>query len=147
MDVILRQDVEKLGSRGEVVSVADGYGRNYLIPGGLAWVATARAKQTLEEERSTLERKHARERSAAEELAGKIEAASCTISMRVGADDKLYGAVTSQHISDSLRESGLEIDRRKIDLEEPIKDLGVFRIPIKIHPDVTATVKVWIVRE
>ncbi len=147
MEVILRRDVEKLGKQGEVVAVPDGYGRNYLIPNGFAWVASSRAKQALGEEKRTHDRKSAKEQAGAAELAERIEHASCTISMRAGDDDKLFGAVTSQHVASALAEAGIEIDRRKIELEEPLRELGVFRVPVKLHPEVTAAVKVWIVRE
>ncbi len=147
MEIILRRDVEKLGKQGEVVVVANGYGRNYLIPNGFAWIASSRAKSALEEEKRTQDRKSVKDRAGATELAERIEGASCTISMRAGDDDKLFGAVTSQHIASALAESGIEIDRRKIELAEPIKELGVFRVPVRLHPEVTAAVKVWIVRE
>jgi len=147
MEVILRQDVETLGSRGEVVRVAAGYARNYLIPQGMAVANTSANTKVLEQERVRVAVTEAKERGEAEELAGKLADVSCTIMVSAGVDDKLYGSVGASDIAAALADEGVEIDRRKIQLDEPIKALGVYAVPVKIHRDVIAKVKVWVVKE
>ncbi len=147
MDVILRKDHEKLGTVGEKVVVKDGYARNYLIPRGFAYVATEGALRALGEEKKQSERRTSKELKSTEKIAQELEKVSITIQMKVGEDEKLFGSVTSQMIADSLKEKGFEIDKRVIDLEEPIKALGIYTVNVKLHQSVIGKVKVWVVRE
>ena len=147
MKVILRKEHEKLGQIGSVVDVKDGYARNFLIPKGLAYPATEGSVRALEEEKKQAGQRVAKELKGSEKLASDLEKVSITLQMKVGEEEKLFGSVTSQMIADSLKEKGFEIDKRIIDLEEPIKALGIYSVPVKLHPSVTAKVKVWVVRE
>lgn len=147
MEVILRKDHEKLGTVGTKVLVKDGYARNYLIPRGLAYEATEGALRALEEEKKQADRRSNKELKTSEKLAQELEKVSITIQMKVGEDEKLFGSVTSQMIGDALKEKGIEIDKRIIDLEEPIKALGIYNVNVKLHQSVTGKVKVWVVRE
>jgi len=147
MKVILRKEHEKLGQIGSVVDVKDGYARNFLIPKGLAYPATDGSVRALEEEKKQAGQRVAKELKGNEKLASDLEKVSITLQMKVGEEEKLFGSVTSQMIADSLKEKGFEIDKRIIDLEEPIKALGIYSVPVKLHPSVTAKVKVWVVRE
>ncbi len=147
MKVILRKDIEKLGNAGDIVTVKDGYARNYLLPRGLAVPATPGNLRAIEEEKKLAELRANREKRAAEKLAEKLNSVSVTATVSVGEEDKIFGAVTTQMIADLLKEKGYDIDRRKIHLEEPIKALGIYDVPIKLHPEVEAKVKVWVVRE
>jgi large subunit ribosomal protein L9 len=147
MKVILRKDYEGLGGIGDVVVVKDGYARNYLIPRNIAYRATASSLRTLEEEKKQHHRQELKQLKDAEKIAVEIEKVSLTIPMKVGEDDKLFGSVTSQMIGDALKEKGFTVDKRHIELEEPIKTLGIFEIPVKIHSKVIAKTKVWVVRE
>lgn len=147
MKVILRQDFESLGKIGEVVTVKDGYARNYLIPRSIAYRATASSLHALEEEKKQHERQEQKKFKEAEKLGGELEKLSVTIPMKVGEDDRLFGSVTSQMIADALKEKGFTVDKRTIDLEEPIKTLGIFEVPVKLHSKVSAKAKVWVVRE
>lgn len=147
MEVILRKDHEKLGTVGTKVAVKDGYARNYLIPRGLAYEATEGALRALEEEKKQAERRSNKELKTSQKLALELEKVSITIQMKVGEDEKLFGSVTSQMIADSLKEKGFEIDKRIIDLEEPIKALGIYNVNVKLHQNVAGKVKVWVVRE
>ncbi len=147
MKVILRKDYESLGRLGDIVEVKDGYARNYLFPRNIAIMATEGALNTIEEERQQQARREAKELRNAEKAAQEIEKISVTIQMKVGEDDKLFGAVTNQMIADSLREKGYALDKRQIDLQETIKTLGIYDVAVKLHPSVTAKVKVWVVRE
>ncbi len=147
MEIILRQDFERLGKTGDIVKVKDGYARNYLIPKGIAYIATKENKKRLENDLKVKMWRHEKEKRAAEELAKKLESISCTIPVQVGEEDKLFGSVTSQNIADVLKAQGVEIDRRKIQLDEPIKSLGIYSVPVKLHPEVEATIKVWVVKE
>jgi len=147
MKVILRKDVETLGKVGDVVSVKDGYARNYLIPRSIAYVATDSSVKTLEEEKKQQARKVEKEKKSSEALAGQLEKISITIKMKVGEDDKLFGSVTSQMIADSLQEKGVVLDKRQIELEDSLKSLGIFDVNVKLAGGVTGKVKVWIVRE
>lgn len=147
MKVILRQNYNKLGSVGDVVDVKDGFARNYLIPRSIAFRATEGNLKALEQEKKQLARKEEKVIQDSEKLAAQLGSVSLTITMKVGEDDKLFGAVTSQMIADSLTEKGYSIDKRIIELEEPIKTLGIFEVPVKLHSKVTAKVKVWVVRE
>ena len=147
MKVILRQNTEGLGQIGEVVDVKDGYARNFLIPRKLAYAALKGNVKALEEEKKTLSKKREQELAAAETLAAELEKVSVTIPVQVGEEDKIFGSVTTQMISDALKEKGHEIDKRKIEIDEPIKALGIYGVSIKLHPSVNAKIKVWVVRE
>jgi large subunit ribosomal protein L9 len=147
MKVILRKDHDKLGQVGTVVDVKDGYARNFLIPKGLAYAATDGSMRALEEEKKQALRRQNKEQKSAEHLAGELEKVSLTLKVKVGEDEKLFGAVTSQMIADELKARGLEIDKRIIDLEEPIKALGIYDVNVKLHQAVTGKVKIWVVRE
>jgi len=146
MQVILKTSVEKLGQEGDMVAVADGYARNYLIPRKLAVEATGKNRRALEHEKRIVTDLVAKEKKDAERLAVEIANLSCTIRMQAGENDRLFGSVTALDIAAALEEQNIEIDRRKILLDEPIKELGVFTVPAKIHPDVTADIKVWVVK-
>jgi large subunit ribosomal protein L9 len=147
MDIILREDFESLGQAGEVVSVKDGYARNFLIPKGIAYLANEANKKRYENDVKQQAWRLNRDKKIAEELAVKLENVSCTISVQVGEEDKMFGSVTSQNIAEALATQGYEVDKRKILLEDPIKSLGIYSVPIKLHSDVEATVKVWVVKE
>lgn len=147
MELILREDVEKLGVRGQVVKVADGYGRNFLLPRRLAVVATEANKKIIEQERQAHLRKEAREKSAAQELGNMMAGVSITIAQKAGEQDQLFGSVTSKDIAEALEAKNYHIDRRKIHLEEPIRQLGEFKVPVRLHRDVTAEITVHVVRE
>jgi large subunit ribosomal protein L9 len=147
MRLILRTDIEQLGKRGEVVKVAPGYGRNYLLPKGLAYEFSEANVGRVNKERKVLEVKQQKEKQEAEDLARRIGGVSCTIVKKVGESDTLYGSVTNADVADSLHKEGFAIDKRKILLEEPIKTLGIFTVPIRLHPEVTAELKVWVVKE
>ncbi len=147
MKVILRKEHEKLGEVGAVVDVKDGYARNYLIPNGVAYPASDGSMRALTEEKKQAERRKAKEMKASEKLAAELEKVSITLQMKVGEDEKLFGSVTSQMIADSLKEKGFDLDKRTIDLEEPIKALGIYTVNVKLHQSVTGKVKVWVVRE
>jgi large subunit ribosomal protein L9 len=144
MEVILRDHVENLGKRGEVVKVADGYARNFLLPRNLALPATEGNKKRVEKERKILESKESEERQSAEAIAARLNALDLSIARKVGESDQLYGSVTNADIADLLKEKGFEIDRRKILLADPIKALGENTVPVKLHRDVTAQVKVTV---
>lgn len=146
MKLILRADVDNLGRLGDIVAVKPGYGRNYLIPQGLAMTVSDANLKRFENERKKLEAKADSLRAAASELAAKIAACPISIEVRVGEGEKLYGSVTTANIATALEEKGLEIDRKKIILEEPIRALGEFEIPVKLHPDVQAEIKLSVVR-
>lgn len=147
MDVILRDHVENLGERGEVVKVAPGYARNYLLPRNLALLATAGNRKRVERERKLVETREAEERSAATALAAKLAALNITISRKVGENDQLYGSVTNADIAEVLATQGVEIDRRKILLADPLKAVGEVQVPVKLYRDVTAQLLVKVVKE
>ncbi|HDQ43980.1 MAG TPA: 50S ribosomal protein L9 [bacterium] len=147
MKIILRSDHESLGKAGDVLTVKDGYGRNFLIPKGIAVLATPKNVKLLEEERKLSVRREARERKDFETLAGELEKISVTASVAVGEEDKIFGSVTSQQIADLLNEKGFDVDKRKIVLAEPIKALGVYNVPIKLHSEVEAQIRLWVVKE
>src|SRR5690348_4737855 len=142
MEVIPREHVENLGRRGEVVKVADGYARNYLLPRKLALLATEGNKKQIERERAKFDAKEAEEKSVADAIAQRMANLEIEISRKVGETEALYGSVTTADIAESLAARGFEVDRRKIGLHEPIKKLGEFDIPLKLHRDVTTHVKV-----
>lgn len=147
MKVILLKDIETLGSAGEVVEVKSGYGRNFLIPRNEALVATAANMAQFESRRKQQETLAERDRRAAEALAKKLETESITAQVKVGEEDRLFGSVTAQNIAELLDEKGYEIDRRAIHLEDPIRELGVYNIDVRLHPEVAAAVKLWVVKE
>jgi large subunit ribosomal protein L9 len=145
IEVILKEHVEHLGRRGEVVKVADGYARNYLFPRKLALAVTAENKRQVERERAKAEAREAEELKEAQTLSEKIAAVELSIPRRVGENDTLYGSVTTADLAEALAERGITVDRRRIQLAEPLKTLGEHAVPVKIHRDVTASLKVTIV--
>ena len=147
VELILRETIDHLGRRGEVVKVANGYARNYLLPRKLALPVTEANRRQVERERETAEAREAEERQAAQSVADRLEAVDCTIARRVGETDTLYGSVTSGDIAECLASHQLSVEKRKIQLAEPIKELGEFSVPVKIHRDVTATLTVRVVKE
>ena len=147
MKVILKEDIPKLGRMGQTVEVARGYGRNYLLPQGKAIVATSKNVKALEHERMLIQRKADLARKEAEGLAGKIKGMTLTLTRKVVEEDKLYGSVSVSDIAQALEEAGVEIERKLIKLDEPIKSLGEFKVAIKAHHDVTAELTVQVVKE
>jgi large subunit ribosomal protein L9 len=147
MEIILREDVQHLGKAGEVVKVKDGYARNFLLPKGLAYTATEANKKKITFEADRIAKQRAAERSAAEGEAAQISAVALTFPMKVGEEEKLYGSVTASDIQRTLEERGIHVDKRKIDLPEPIRALGEFRVGIKLHPDVRPEITVTVVKE
>lgn len=147
MELILMEDVPSLGKVGELVKVSDGYARNYLLPRKKAVRATAVSLKAVERERHSLDHKQDKLEQEAQELAQKIEEISCTVAKPAGEEGKLFGAVTSADIEDALQGQGVSVDRKKIVLEEPIKNLGVYTVSLKLHPQVTAQLKLWVVKE
>ncbi len=147
MEVILKEDVAKLGSRGDVVKVAEGYGRNYLLPRKLAIVADESNKAVIVQMKAASVRRSAKEKSQAEELAKQFDGISVSFTRKSGENDQLFGSVTSGDIADALEKKSFNLDRRKIQLHEPLKTLGEFTVPIKLHKDVTAHLKVVIEKE
>src|SRR5437868_5625897 len=147
MEVILREHVDNLGRRGEVVKVANGYARNYLLPRKLALAATAGNKKQIEKERAKFDAKEADERKVLDVLPDKLNAVEITITRRVGDTDALYGSVTSGDIADALKDKGFDIDKRKLQLAEPLKRVGEVTVPVRLNRDVTARLKVKVVAE
>ncbi|MGE0594290.1 MAG: 50S ribosomal protein L9 [Vicinamibacterales bacterium] len=147
MEVILREHVEHLGERGEIVKVANGYARNYLLPRKLALLATDGNRKHVERERKIVEAREATDRAEAQAVADRIAAIAISIARRVGETEHLYGSVTAVDVAEFLKERGIEVDRRKLILPEPIKSLGEHEVPLKLHRDVTVTLKVQVVRE
>jgi large subunit ribosomal protein L9 len=147
MEVILRQDIEKLGTRGQIVNVADGYARNYLLPRKLAVPATEANKKIIEQERLAALRREAREKAEAEELARMLAAVTVTLREKAGEHDQLFGSVTALHIAQALAQQNFQIDRRKIQLEHPIKQLGEYKVPIRLHREVTVEITVQVLQE
>jgi large subunit ribosomal protein L9 len=147
MKIILRETVDRLGERGDIVTVKDGYARNFLIPRGLALRATPSNMRTFEEEKKQLDVRENKTRRLADQVAKKLKSVSITATVSVGEEDRVFGSVTAQTISHLLKEKGFDIDKKRILLDEPIKALGVYTIPIKLHHDVQGKVKVWVVKE
>ena len=147
MEVILKEDIEKLGSRGDVVKVAEGYGRNFLLPRKLAIEANKGNKTVIEQMKASAVRKSATEKAAAEQLAKQFDDVSLEFSRKVGEKDHLFGSVTSSDLADALAKKGFDIDRRKIQLDEPLKSLGEYDVPIRLHREVTARFKVVVKKE
>ncbi|MCX5867140.1 MAG: 50S ribosomal protein L9 [Proteobacteria bacterium] len=147
MEVILQEDVHSLGKSGEIVKVSAGYARNYLIPRGLAMLATTRNVKVLEHQKRMVTQKIKKQEKKAQTTKETLEALSLTIRKKAGEQDKLFGAVTAMDIEEAIAKEGYAVDRRRIDLKEPIKNLGVYVVPVKLHPEVIAQVKVWVVNE
>jgi large subunit ribosomal protein L9 len=147
MEVILKEDVAKLGSRGDVGKVAEGYGRNYLLPRKLAIQASESNKAVIVQMKAAAVRRSAKEKVQAEELAKQFDGVSVSFTRKSGEHDQLFGSVTSSDLADALEKKGFNVDRRKIQLHEPLKTLGEFAIPVKLHRDVTAHLKVLIEKE
>jgi large subunit ribosomal protein L9 len=147
MEVILREHVDNLGRRGEVVKVADGYARNYLLPRKLALLVTAGNRQQIERERAKYDVKEAEEKKIADAMAERLANIEIEIARKVGETEALYGSVTSSDIAAALAAKGFELDRRKLQLAEPLKRIGEFDVPVKLHRDVTAHIKVKVVAE
>lgn len=147
MLVILKENIENLGRTGDVIRVSDGYARNYLLPHNLVIEADEKNLAAVEHQKRILEKKRAVQKLSADELANKLSEFSCTIARRVGEKEKLFGSVGANDIADVLKQSGFNIEKRAIQLHEPIKTLGVHPVTVKLQPDVSATVKVWVVKE
>ncbi|HOK14005.1 MAG TPA: 50S ribosomal protein L9 [Candidatus Kapabacteria bacterium] len=147
MKIILREDIAKLGKIGDVVNVRDGYARNFLLPKGLAFVATEGAMKRIEALKRSAEKRSEKERQVAEQIAAKIADVQITIPMKVGEEGKLYGSVSQQMIANELQARGFDIDKRNVILEDPIKTLGIFDVKIKLHSEVIPTLKVWVINE
>lgn len=147
MKVILNQDLDNLGKVGEVVNVKDGYARNYLLPRDLAVEATSRNVKQLDHQKRIVEHKKAKLVAAAEQFAERIAQLSVTIAQKVGEEDKLFGSVTSQSLQQALKEEGIEVEKKRILLEEPIRQLGSYTVPVKLQQGVTADLKVTVVAE
>jgi large subunit ribosomal protein L9 len=147
MDVILRQAVENLGHPGDLVKVSQGYARNFLLPRGIAVEATEGNKRRIAQEKARLEAAEAQRRQTASDYAGTLEQVSLTFAARVGEEGKLFGSVTAADIAQQLEAQGIQIEKRQIELHEPIKALGVYRIPIKLHADVKPEIKVWVIKQ
>jgi len=147
MEVILKEDINKLGHRGDVVKVAEGYGRNYLIPKKLAIEATPGNKAVIEQMRAAAVRKSAKEKGSAEELGKQLDGVTVEFTRKSGEHDQLFGSVTSADIAHALEAKGFTIDRRKILLDVPLKTVGEFKVPVKLHRDVTVTVKAVVKKE
>ena len=147
MEVILKEDVEKLGNRGDIVKVAEGYGRNYLLPRKLAIQASQANKAFIESMKAAAVRKSAREKTGADALAQQLNEVQLTFTRKVGEKDHLFGSVTSSDIASALEQKGFNVDRRKIHLDDPLKTLGEFHVPVKLHREVTAHVKVTVAAE
>jgi large subunit ribosomal protein L9 len=147
MEIILRQAVDNLGHTGDIVKVSAGYARNFLLPRGLAYEATTGNKRRLEQERNRLEAAESERKGKASELATKLEQVSLTFSARVGEEGKLFGSVGAADIAAELEKQGLHVEKRQIDLHEPIKALGVYRVPVRLHADVKPEVRVWVIKQ
>jgi large subunit ribosomal protein L9 len=146
MEVILRQAVENLGHPGDIVDVSAGFGRNYLLPRGLAYAATAGNKKRIEQEKQRLDAAESSRRASAQEIADRLAQVSLTFSARVGDEGKLFGSVTATDIAHQLETQGFAIEKRQVDLHEPIRALGVYRVPVRLHADVKPEVKVWVIK-
>jgi large subunit ribosomal protein L9 len=145
MQIILCEDVENLGRAGEMVEVKDGYGRNFLIPRGLAVLATPRNKGRLEHEKRVIDQQDAKRHKDAQAVKDRVEAMSLTVAKQAGEEGKLFGSVTTRDIVDALEEEGVEVERKAVRLEQPIKSLGVYTVEVKLARDVVANLKLWVV--
>lgn len=147
MQVILREDIPTLGKAGEVVKVRDGYGRNYLLPRKMAVMADAKNLKAVEAQKKQIEAQRAKDRQKSDEVAAKLASLELTIAREVGSNDRLFGSVTKVEISAALREKGVQVDKHLIELEAPIKTIGTYEVGVKLHPEVRAAFKLWVVRE
>ncbi|SRR5581483_5657181 len=147
MEVILREDIERLGNRGEVVKVASGYARNYLLPKRLAVPATDANRKIVEQERQAHLRREAKLKVEAEDLAKLLGGVTVTIAQKAGENDQLFGSVTAKDIADALEKQNFNLDRRRVQLTEPIKQLGEYKVPVRLHRDVTTEIAVRVVKE
>ena len=147
MEVILRHAVENLGKPGDVVKVKNGYARNYLLPHNLAYEATPGNLKRIQQEKDRLEAAENQRRGSAQEIATKLEQVSLTFSARVGEEGKLFGSVTAADIAQQLEQQGFHIEKRQVDLHEPIKSLGVYRVPVRLHADVKPEIRVWVIKQ
>ena len=147
MEVILREDIERLGNRGQVVKVADGYARNFLLPKRLAVAATDANRKIVEQERQAHLRREAKQKSEAEDLSKLLTGVTVIIAQKAGENGQLFGSVTSKDVGDALAQKNFTIDRRKVLMDDPIKQLGEFKVPVRLHRDVTAEVTVQVVKE
>lgn len=147
MKVILRKNYENLGKIGDIVEVKAGFARNFLIPRSIAYTATAGNIKAFEQEKIQIEKREEKELHAAQKIAAELDNVSISIPVKVGEEDKIFGTVTTQMIADALKEKGFELDKRKIEITEPIKALGIYTVNVKLHPSVTTNVKTWVVRE
>ncbi|HKW10509.1 MAG TPA: 50S ribosomal protein L9 [Gemmatimonadaceae bacterium] len=147
MEVILRHAVENLGKPGDVVKVKNGYARNYLLPHNLAYEATPGNLKRIQQERDRLEAAENTRRDSAQEIATRLEQVSLTFSARVGEEGKLFGSVTATDIAQQLEQQGFRVEKRQIDLHEPIKSLGVYRVPVRLHADVKPEIRVWVIKQ
>ena len=147
MEVILKKSVEGLGVPGDVLKVADGYARNYLLPMQLAVHATERNRRYLEHQKRVIDQQEAKDREQAREIAAQFAGVTCTLKRRAGENDRLFGSVTAMDVAEALRAEGLELERRFLDLAEPIRELGVFMVPVKLHTDVVIELRVVVERE
>jgi large subunit ribosomal protein L9 len=146
MEVILRQAVDKLGHPGDIVKVSAGYARNFLLPRGVAYEATAGNKKRIAQEKDRLQATENARVGSAQELAARLEQVSLTFSARVGEEGKLFGSVTATDLVEQLKVQGFDIEKRMIDLQEPLRALGVYKVPIKLHADVKPEIKVWVIK-
>jgi large subunit ribosomal protein L9 len=147
MNIILKTSIKNLGDIGEIKDVADGYARNYLIPRGLAMQATKNNLKQIEQQKKREAKTKEKEKEQAEKFAKDLSTHSYTVSKRAGEEDKLFGTVTSADITEAIKKEGIEIDKKQIQLEEPIKKLGIYQVSIKFYPNVIAKVKIWVVKE
>jgi large subunit ribosomal protein L9 len=147
MEVILRQAVDNVGKPGDVVTVSNGYARNYLLPRGLAFAATEGNKKRISMEKARLEAAENERIKTAQGLASRLEQVSLTFSARVGEEDKLFGSVTAADIAQQLQAQGFEIEKRQVDLHDPIKALGVYRVPVRLHAEVKPEIRVWVIKQ
>ncbi len=147
MKVILKEDVKHVGKMGQIVDVADGYARNYLIPKGLVAEASTKNIKLLEHEKRTIQEKSKKIRNSAQDLASRISSLTISIKAKAGEEGKLFGSITTMDVAEALQKEGVEIDKKKISLEEPIKRLGSYTVNIKLHPDVSAPLNIQIVEE
>jgi large subunit ribosomal protein L9 len=147
MEIILRQSIENLGKPGDIVKVSPGYARNYLLPRGLAYEATSGNRKRIAMEKARLEAAEGERIKTAQTLAERLETVQLTFSARVGEEEKLFGSVTTSDIAQQLQAQGFEIEKKQIDLHEPIKTLGVYKIPIRLHAEVKPEIRVWVIKQ
>ena len=147
MRIVLREDIDKLGRQGDVVEVADGYARNFLLPKRKALLANDGSMKTIERERRRYVVRQVKEKEEASVIAQRLAGVSCTVVRKVGENDVLYGSVTAADVAEHLEKEGITIDKRRVLLDEPLKTLGIYTVPVRLHHEVTAEVKVWVVRE